>query len=305
MNGQPAMADPAPAAPRAPLAIVTMVYNEPQFLPLWLRHYTAEVQARHCYVIDHGSDDGCTDPARLPAGLNLLRIPRSPQDDARRCRFMSQFCAALLVWYESVIYVDVDEILVADPGLHASLADYAASLDRDAVISAIGLDVVHSPEDEPELDWERPVSQQRHWVRFSSSMCKPVLIRRPVSWAPGFHNIDAPPRFDELFLFHLRYADLQSGLARLARTRTQAWVSATAGSHQRMADTTWRDMLLGMAALPRQAPNSLGLDDPSLHAWLARVVQSADSRQSELYRIDLHLSGDVLWRLPERFVGRL
>ncbi len=298
-------ADPgrSDAPARAPLAVVTMVYDEPIFLPLWVRHYCAQVAPGHLYVVDHGSDDGSTDPARLVAGLNVVRIPRSPQDDDRRCRFISDFCAALLSWYESVIYVDVDEILVADPALHASLADYAAALDPQAVIAAIGLDVVHSPDDEPALDWSRPVSLQRHWLRFTSAMCKPVLIRRPVRWAPGFHNIDAPPRFDELFLFHLRYADLQSGLTRLTRTRRQAWISAEAGSHQRMADTAWRDMLLGMAALPRQANRTLGLDDPALRSWLARVVQSAATREHELYRIDLHLSGDALWRLPERFRG--
>ncbi len=293
-----------PTAPvRAPLAVVTMVYDEPMFLPLWVRHYASQVAPTHLYVVDHGSDDGSTDPANLAAGLNIVRIPRSPQDDGRRCRFISNLCAALLSWYESVIYVDVDEILVADPALHASLVDYAVSLDPQAVISAIGLDVVHSPGDEPGLDWSRPVSLQRSWLRFTSAMCKPVLIRRPVQWAPGFHNIDAPPRFDELFLFHLRYADLQSGLTRLTRTRRQAWISPQAGSHQRMADTAWRDMLLGMAALPRHLEPTLGLEDPALRRWLARVVQSAATRETELYRIDLHLSGDALWRLPERFRG--
>ncbi len=306
MTAAPA-AEPAHPATRAPmqaaLAIVTMVYDEPMFLPLWVRHYCAQVAPAHCYVVDHGSDDGSTDPARLAAGLNIVRIPRSPQDDSRRCRFISHFCAALLAWYESVIYVDVDEILVADPALHASLADYAASLDTQAVISAIGLDVVHSPDDEPILDWSRPVSLQRRWLRFTSAMCKPVLIRRPVQWAPGFHNIDAKPRFDELFLFHLRYVDLRSGLMRLTRTRGQAWISPRAGSHQRMADTAWRDMLLGMAALPRDADRTLGLEDTALRSWLARVMRSAATRETELYRIDLHLSGDTLWRMPERFRG--
>ena len=304
MSGVPDQAPghaPGRAPSRAPLAIVTMVYDEAVFLPLWLRHYTAQVAPRHCYVVDHGSDDGSTDRAHLPAGLNVVRIPRSPQDDARRCRFMSQFCAGLLVWYEAVIYVDVDEILVADPALHASLADYAAGLDANAVISAVGLDVVHSPDDEAVLDWSRPVGRQRQWLRFSSAMCKPVLIRRPVCWAPGFHNIDAPPHFDELFLFHLRYVDLQAGLARLARTRAQAWGSPQAGSHQRMPDAVWRGMLLGMAGLPRLTQATLGLEDRSLQGWLAQVMRSAASRQADLYRIDLHLSGDSLWRLPERF----
>lgn len=288
---------------RAPLAIVTMVYNEAQFLPVWLRHYTSQVAPAHCYVIDHGTSDGSTAAGRLPDGLNLLRVPRSPQDDHRRVRFVAQLCAGLLVWYETVIYVDVDEMLVADPALHASLADYAASLGEGAVISAVGLDVVHRPDDEPGLIWDQPVSRQRRWVRFSSSMCKPVLIRRPVRWAPGFHNVEASPVFDDLFLYHLRYADLQSGLARLARTRSQAWASEQAGSHQRMTDADWGAMLRGMAGLPRRDHGTFGLDDAELQGWLAQVMQSADSRQNDLYRIDLHLSGDRLWDLPERFIG--
>nr|WP_321983018.1 glycosyltransferase family 2 protein [uncultured Lichenicoccus sp.] len=172
-------------AVRAPLAIVTMVYNEADFLPVWIRHYAAQAGSARCYVVDHGSDDGSTDAERLPPELNLLRIPRSPQDDDRRSGFISRFCASLLTWYESVVYVDVDELLVADPTLHASLIEFAAQLSRDAVVTAIGLDVVHRPDDEPGLDWRRPVSRQRRWLRFSSSMCKPVLIRRAVAWAPG------------------------------------------------------------------------------------------------------------------------
>ena len=294
------MSDSLPLC-RAPLAIVTMVYNEAVLLPVWTGHYIPQASPQHCYIIDHGSDDGSTEPPALPAGLNLVRIPRSPQDDARRCRFVSQFCNGLLCCYETVIYVDVDEMLVVDPLLHASLADYAATLQADAVISAVGLDVVHDCREEPVLDWGRPVSLQRQWLRFSSAMCKPVLIRRPVDWAPGFHNIDAPPCFGDLFLFHLRYADLTAGLARLSQTRTQSWASSQAGAHQRMPDPEWRDMLAGMVGLPRQIKGTLGLEDVSLQAWLVKVMQSAASREQELYRIDLHLSGDALWRIPERF----
>ncbi|WP_428375027.1 glycosyltransferase family 2 protein [Lichenicoccus sp.] len=288
---------------RAPLAIVTMVYNEADFLPVWLRHYCAQADPGRCYVVDHGSDDGSTAADRLPPGLNLLRIPRSPQDDDRRSGFISRLCAALLTWYDSVIYVDVDELLVADPASHASLGAFAADLAADAVVTAIGLDVVHRPDDEPALDWSRPLSLQRQWLRFSSSMCKPVLIRRAVAWAPGFHNIDAAPAFGSLFLFHLRYADMLSGLSRLARTRAQAWSRPEAGSHQRVDDADWTGMLRSIAALPQRGDVTLAPDDAALCHWLALVIASAASRRDALFRIDLHLSGDELWRLPHRFVG--
>ena len=288
---------------KAPLAIVTMVYNEAVLLPVWLRHYAAAADGRNCYVLDHGSTDGSTAAGRV-GEASVLRIPRSPQDDGVRCGFVSDFCAALLSWYDAVIYTDVDELLVADPAVHGSLPALAATLDGDAVLTAAGFDVVHVPDREAPLDWNRPVSLQRDWIRFSSAMCKPVMVRRRVRWAPGFHCIDAPPRFGPLFLLHLRYADLGSGLVRLGRTRAQPWITPEAGSHQRMPDRDWEGMLLGMARLPPCADTTLLPDDPLLMEWLRRVLDSAASRGEDLYRIDLHLSGDALWRIPDRLRGR-
>ncbi len=288
---------------KAPLAIVTMVYNEPVFLPVWLRHYAAAAGSQNCFVLDHGTTDGSTAPGLLQQA-SVLRIPRSPQNDAVRCGFVSDFCAALLSWYEAVVYVDVDELLVADPAVHGSLAALAATLEGDAVVSALGFDVIHVPDLEASLDWTQPIARQRDWLRFSSAMCKPVIIRRRVAWAPGFHCIDAPPRFGRLFLLHLRYADLRSGLARLLRTRTQAWITPQAGSHQRMPDQDWEAMLQGMARLPKRADATLLPDDPLLAHWRDRVMDSAATRAGELYRIDLHLSGDSLWRIPDRLRGR-
>ena len=110
--------------------------------------------------------------------------------DAKR----SSVAPALLVWYDAVIHVDIDEMLVADPERAPSLAHYAALDDRPAV-SAIGLDLLHIPDRERPLSRALPVTRQRRWLRFSSAMCKPVLIRKPVEWAPGFHSVDADPAF--------------------------------------------------------------------------------------------------------------
>lgn len=279
---------------------VTMAYNEPDFAPLWARHYAAELGARNCYLIDHGSTDGSTDHL---GGINVIRIPRSPQDDPRRTAFLSRFCASLLSWYDVVFHGDVDEILVADPARHSGLAAYAEA-ERRETVWAIGLDLVHLPSRERALSGMLPVSRQRRWLRFSSAMCKPAMIRVPVQWAPGFHSIDQPPAFGELFLFHLRYADLGRGLARLARTRAQPWEDRDAGAHQRMTDAQWSGMLHAMAGLDRRPDLPLEPGRDPLADWLDRVSESAIGRAGQSYRIDLHLSGDALWRLPGRFVDR-
>src|ERR1700748_3250790 len=93
-------------------AVVTMVYNEPEFLPLWSKYYGALFGPENCFVIDHGSDDNSLAELR---GFNVVSIPRSPKDNEKRTRFVSKFCNNLLEWYDAFIYVDVDEIVIADP----------------------------------------------------------------------------------------------------------------------------------------------------------------------------------------------
>ncbi|MFC0512339.1 glycosyltransferase family 2 protein [Asaia spathodeae] len=284
---------------RAPIAAVTMVYNEPVFLPVWLRHYAGHVGMERCYVIDHGSDDGSTDA--LPC--NRLRIPRSPQNDAKRTRAISALCAGLLEWYETVLYCDVDEIIVADPACFPSL-DALADSRAASCLTATGFDLIHHADREPDLDFGQPLSLQRRSLRFSAAMCKPCLIRAPVTWSPGFHSVkETLPNPDPaLMLFHLRYGDLREGLKRLSRTRRQAWCSRQAGAHQRMTNKAWRDMLAGMGGLPVEEATLLE-DDPSLTPWRERLVREGLERAGDPYPINLSLSGDRLWPLPERFKG--
>ncbi|MDR6181781.1 glycosyltransferase family 2 protein [Asaia bogorensis] len=284
---------------KAPLAAVTMVYNEPVFLPVWLRHYGTMVGPQCCYVIDHGSDDGST----TSIGANRLKIPRSAQDDARRARAIGAICAGLLEWYDAVLYCDVDEMIVADPACFGSLM--ALSEARQApCLTATGFDVLHKAGSEPAADFTRPLSEQRHLLRFSAAMCKPCLIRSPVTWSPGFHSIkeSLPSPDPALMLFHLRYTDLDVGLDRLRRTRAQPWCSDDAGSHQRMGDDAWRAMLASMAGLPEEAA-TLESNDTALRAWRERINREALERAHDPYPVDLSLSGDRLWPLPERFRG--
>lgn len=284
---------------KAPLAAVTMVYNEPKLLPLWVRHYGQQVGLACCYVIDHGSDDGCTDFL----SQNRIVIPRSPQDDAQRAAAISKICAGLLEWYESVVYCDVDEFLVADPAKFTSLAALASAR-NESILTATGFDVLHCYESEPALDFELPVSFQRKTLRFSAAMCKPAIIRTPVDWSPGFHTVKGcvPCPDDALSLFHLRYADLTDGLNRLSRSRTQPWCNDEAGLHQRMSDPEWTAMLKSMLGLPYEQVTLLE-DDASSAAWRDRIHNEGKHHAGKLYPIDLSLSGDHLWLLPERFVG--
>ncbi|PWJ12934.1 hypothetical protein [Jannaschia seohaensis] len=50
-------------------------------------------------------------------------------------------------------------------------------------------------------------------------MCKPLMTRVPLKWLHGFHGANVPPSFDDLYLFHLRHADLGWALERMKVTR--------------------------------------------------------------------------------------
>lgn len=282
------------------VAAITMAYNEAALLPIWARHYARQVGADQCYVVDHGSVEM---PVLMP-GVNVLRLPRSPQDDPLRATFISDFAASLLTYFDWVLYTDVDELVLADPLLFANLPAFCAAASA-ATISAIGLDVQHVPSLEPPLDPARSIGDQRGWARFTSAMCKPVLTRKPIAWAPGFHSSDQPLAFAPLYLFHLHWADHAIGLQRLTNTRAMRWASDAFGAHQRVTDEAWSTVFDGMSALPRHAGFAFDPDRPPIRPWLDRIHASAANGGVQAQAFDLHLNAAELWPIPAHFRSRL
>jgi hypothetical protein len=72
--------------PKADLAVVTMVYNEPDFLPFWTSYYGNQIGFENCFVLDHGSDDATIFDPRV----NRLSLPRSPFDETWRADLVSR-----------------------------------------------------------------------------------------------------------------------------------------------------------------------------------------------------------------------
>lgn len=277
------------------LAVVTMAFNEPDMLPLWLRHYTAQVGAAHCYVIDDGSDDGSTD-AVAPA--NLIRLPRQASDDARRTAFVSEFCASLLRYYDHVAYADTDEIIVADPRHWRSLPEFCVATGHD-VVTAIGLDVHHVARDEAPLDPSLPITAQRRWAQPLSAMCKPMMTRRPLRWTPGFHGADVAPAFDHLFNFHLGHCDRDVAFRRQAKRRA---TDDAVASSCRIDDARLAEMLQAWSDLPPVANVDLDSDCLDTRRFV-RDVLARSRREGDLYHTDPGLCVPQLWRIPGRFVG--
>jgi hypothetical protein len=282
------------------VAAVTMMYNEPDMAPIWARHYAQQLGARNCYVVDHGSDDGSPESM---GPVNVIRIPRTPFDELQRNRLITKLCAALLEFHDFVVHADIDEIVLPDPRHYAGLRDYCEACPRD-VTYAIGLNVQHLPMHEAPLDLARPVTEQRRHVWFGSTMCKPLLIRRPVQWSEGFHCCEAPVQFGDLYMFHLRWYDLGLGLRRLAKTRGLTWDNATRVPYQRSSDSDFTRLFNQLAARPVLAPFDFDPDRPPLRDMLQATAKSWVAETHWPHRISLRIASPALWPIPECFRGR-
>jgi len=277
-----------------------MVYNEIDFMPIWLRHYSSQVGAESCFIIDHGSDDGSVDNI---GKANLIRLPRSPQDNKVRSDFISEFCSALLKYFDAVVYTDVDEMLVADPARFKSLPDLAARTTHD-VTTAFGMNVVHCVGQEPPLDFAAPLLAQRGWAVPTSSMMKPLLIRRPVRWVAGFHTANAPYAFDGLFNFHLAHCDLDLGLRRQAKRRATAFAVERPEHHHRFGDEWVHRSMTSWRRKPMIEDVNLDADCPHYQSIVQQMLDAERIVNGKpQYRPEKPIGNTDLWRIPDRFQG--
>jgi hypothetical protein len=278
------------------LAIVTMVYNEPDMLPQWLQHYAPEGDM---FVIDHGSDDGSTALHMLGANANRVRIPRSAHDNRKRADFVQDFTTGLLRYYDAVLFTDVDELVVADPAEYGSLREYVARPGAPPVEVAIGLNVIHRLHHEPAALAGWPILQQRRYCLPSASMWKPVLIREPVRWSNGFHCCGQRGTVGAgLFLFHIAYADLQTALRRQAKRQ----IVEGASLHHLANGSAVHRWIEGWSSLPIEEP-SLDSNCAILRDFAFRLIESQTAQlPGAPYKFDLSIWGDHLWRIPERFL---
>jgi hypothetical protein len=266
-----------------------MVYNEPDFLPVWAAHYRAAVGWEHCYVIDHGSDDGSVEAC---GPYQVTRLERSKLDEHWRADLVARVCAGLLEHYEAVAYTDVDELLVADPRRFAGLAGLSEASEFD-VLTAFGTNMLPVPGDAP-IDLSRPITAQRRWTRPVASLCKPILVRRPVRWWPGFHRADAASQFGGLYLFHLAYVDHTITARRQAKRRLVER-SEGHGVHHDTAPEEMVRQITACGALPREPACEIG--GAAERRFVAELLR--DGHEAFGGRvINADREARVLWAMP-------
>jgi hypothetical protein len=206
---------------------------------------------------------------------------------------ISGVVAALLNSYESVLYTDVDEILVPDPAISPSLRDYCHAPRKD-VTTAIGVNLLHAFDREAPLDPSVGWLLQRSLAMPVSSMFKPSLVRHVVDWTPGFHSYEGPVQFDGLYLFHVAYADLEIAMRRQEKRRRAIAKHPMKSHHHRASNESVRDWMSSWARLPEGT-------DQDLEEFARSVQASQQGRENKAYNIDTTLVANKLWSIPERF----
>lgn len=218
-------------------AVFLTVKDPGRLLSVWLRYYGRHFAPHNIFILDHDSVDG----SMVGVDASIVRAHNPKYNDNQWhvdiARRMQQH---LFARYQYVLYAHADEFIVADPERYpGGLSEYILA-NTQPVVRCDGRGVVHHSS-EADLDWGRPVfDQRRHWYRDIHD-CKPLLANRPLDWAWGFHHErDYPdrPADPNLILVHLHRADLATTRARHAWMREQTFQDGQgeAGFHHKWSD---------------------------------------------------------------------
>ena len=287
------------------LAIVTMVYDDTDYLRIWLNYWRGQLPQEQLYVLVHG---GNAELEAMAAGTNVVIVDRPepyPEMEEDRWKMLSEFVSELLETYRVAVYTDVDELLVVDPRGGMRVAERLSTATAP-VSHALGLEVIHRGDLEPgKIDSDKPVLAQRNYYRTTSFHSKPCIATKPVKWGRGGHFHDRPGiRFlPDVFCIHLRFYDEEIFLERSRRRRktTQAPASLDATPHRqwRTSDDAAQSLISSFRDWPVRP--WAGLYHRALK-WTMKRRAVRTPNELGLYRYRLY-SGEILHKFPESFRG--
>lgn len=218
-----------PKISKAKCAMITITHNEHFLLPIWIRYHLKHFDPGDIYIYDHLTDDGSTHPSKIPPGINFNILEGNKHKmpvrfRSRTIKFLQE--KLLRNGYNCVLFSDVDELFVPDPlfypgGLQEYLLKFVED-DKRIIVAGTAWEIAHisygngtEGTTEPPLNWDKSILAQRHYVFPDVQYNKPLLSKIPLSYTPGFHELDSnfrtyrPPWLvdPKLIMFHLRSLD--------------------------------------------------------------------------------------------------
>lgn len=297
------------------VAVMTMARNEASMLPRWLTYYGAQVGAPNLFVLDDMSSDGSVvdidaTVVHLPVRATARRSDAGEASEAdggaafRKTVASNKFAAALLEFYDVVIFVDADEFIIPDPRRYSGLRDF---LERnpDKVVAPLGLNLTHVPDLEEPLREDGLLLAQRRHVKVASLMSKPAIKRVAARWTGGTHGIAREYHVrQDILLLHAKFADLAS-LRRTHEQRHMEFLATGAGGR-----STWSMPADQLEELMREATGFRSSEAfKELDPYSVDVSGYVTRTSEKFYRSGIRsvrksMRRDSLWRLPPYLVDQ-
>ena len=230
----------APSSTNATCAIFTVVYNEPVWLPIWIRYYSRHADLRDMWILDHNTNDGSTNSSRLPRGIRYRRLYGekrfSPHHFLNRQVELHQQ-RLFRAGYRCVLFTEVDEFIAPNPSPYpGGLREYMEIfLRRNSTARRVTAYHISENNDttlgpvESALNWSMPLLSQRMVWHRDAAFDKPLLTKIPLQYRPGFHKVENEhlipggiPRDPELLFLHMHFADVNYCLNRELKKYYQA-----------------------------------------------------------------------------------
>jgi Glycosyl transferase family 2 len=284
-------------------AVVTMVKDDHDFLRRWVKYYGDIFGREALYVFAHGGEPEISE---IAAGCNVMRLPPGydPKWAGRRARLFGNMARALQNYFDFVLVTDVDEFIVVDPETGFDLRTFLTRRRTGSVISPIGVEVVHRPQEEPE-PIDTHILGPRRFVRFSSFYCKPIILGTPqVSFARGQHYSTHPELrvFQRLYLFHMKFCDRHDSQA-LLESRAQTISTAGYGEESETElSTRWNKLDGKEEAFLDRLANLPKIDGWDFGPEMTHMQDTWGPRDNELYHFE-KLIGKEVREVPARFFG--
>ena len=242
-------------ARRQPRAVVTIVYNEPVFLPIGLAWYSRWYEPGEIFVLDNETTDGSTDRD----GFVRIPVERGAVDHPWMVRALEEQQRDLFrQGFHSVLVTDVDEIVTPVPEW-GTLGEYLDGF-AEPFVNCLGYELLHDRSAEPPLDLGRPILEQRGQWFSNAGYDKACLATEPMRWRTGLHGrADHALKPDpDLRLIHLHRMDFDLCLERHRTRSTRPWADEDArrgwAAHNRIVDaeafTRWFDEDSGFKGYP-------------------------------------------------------
>jgi hypothetical protein len=247
-------------------AAITIVHNEPVFLPIWLSYYSRFFAPDDIYVLDNDTTDGSTDRS----GFNHIPVHRDSVDHTWMVETVQRLQHELLEDdYDVVLVTDVDEIVTPAP----EWGDLGTYIDEfsEWFVNCIGYEILHLADQEPPYDPSRPILDQRGYWYAHGAYNKPALASGPMSWLPGFHHrADGQLNYDPyLRMIHLHRLDIDICRARHEVRQRRAWA-------EHDLDEKWAsyNRIAGGDEFERWFYDDSGFEDDGIQIILERIPES-------------------------------